>query len=243
MARARKRHVQQEVEFPKRGGKRPGAGRPKRGLRASERHKKRPSLRPHQAVHVIIRVDPAVGGLRRRRAYQAFGKALQTSLKRTDFRVVQLSLQRQHVHLVVEASHERALARGMQGLQIAAARYLNAAISIERRERRTGRVFVDRYHARILKTPTEVRNVLSYVMNNWRHHQEDQGFDSTFWEVDYFSTGPGFLGWKEGVVPLPAGYEPLPTAVPETWLLTDGWRRGGGEISMRAVPGKSCYEG
>jgi REP element-mobilizing transposase RayT len=231
------------MRFPKRGGKRDGAGRPKRGPRASERHKKRPPLRAHQPVHVIVRVDPVVGGLRRRRAYQAFRRALQTSLKRTDFRVVQLSLQRQHVHLVVEASNERALARGMQGLQVAAARYLNAAISIERRERRTGRVFVDRYHARILKTPTEVRNVLNYVMNNWRHHQEDQGIDSMFWDVDYFSSGPSFGGWKEGAASVPIGYEPLPTSVPESWLLLGGWMRGGGEISMRAVPGKSCYEG
>ena len=80
-------------------------------------------------------------------------------------------------------------------------------------------------------------------MNNWRHHAEDQGFESLFWDVDYFSTGPSFRGWKEGVASMPDGYEPLPTGGPESWLLGVGWRRGGGPISMCAVPGKSCYEG
>jgi hypothetical protein len=90
---------------------------------------------------------------------------------------------------------------------------------------------------------TTRRNVMNYVMNNWRHHREDQGFESMFWEVDYFSSGPSFDGWKEGRSSLPVGYEPLPTSVPQSWLLAVGWLRGGGAISMRAVPAKSCYEG
>src|SRR5262249_54179038 len=136
-----------------------------------------------------------------------------------------------------------ALARGMQGLQIAAARYLNAAISIERGWRRTGRAFVDRYHARILRTPNEVRNVINYVNNNWRHHHEDQGIETMFWKLNYFSRAPSFAGWSESRRPVPGGYERLKTSVPESWLLRDGWLRGGGPISMRSVPGKQCYEG
>jgi REP element-mobilizing transposase RayT len=240
--RPRKRHVQQEIVFPKRGGKRPGAGRPKKGFRASEKHETRPALRRTEPVHVIARVDRDVGGLRRRRAYHAFRRALETAFARTDFRVIQISLQRDHVHLVVEADDQRALAKGMQGLQIAAARYLNAAISIERGKLRTGRVFVDRYHARILRTPREVRNVLSYVMNNWRHHHEDRGIDTMFWDVDYFSSGPSFTGWSERPPDLPVGYERLQTSTPESWLLNVGWKRAG-SISMRSVPGKACYEG
>jgi REP element-mobilizing transposase RayT len=228
--------------FKTRGGKRKRAGRPKKGFRASEKHKKRPSLRANEPVHVIIRVDREVGSLRRRRAYQALRRALATAFQRTDFRVGEISLQKEHIHLVVEATDERALAKGMQGLQIAAARYLNAAISIERGWQRQGRVFVDRYHARILHTPSEVRNVLNYVLNNWRHHGEDQDIDTMFWAVDYFSTGPSFAGWNEPAPPLPSQYERLPRSVPESWLLREGWRRGG-VISMHAVPGKACYEG
>jgi len=237
-----KRHVQQALPFKQRGGKRKGAGRPKNGFRASERHTKRPALSPRSPTHVILRVEKEVGSLRRRDAYHAFRRALKTAYQRKYFRVVHVSLQREHIHLVIEAANERALARGMQGLQIAAARYLNAAISRERRRRRTGRVFVDRYHVRILRTPRETRNVINYVLNNWRHHSEDRGLDTMFWEVDWFSSGPTFAGWREARPELPAGYQPLATSSPETWLLAVGWKQGGA-ISMHAIPARDCYEG
>jgi REP element-mobilizing transposase RayT len=229
--------------FPQRGGSRKGAGRPCKPGRASEKHQKRKRLAHRFPVHVNIRVERAVGQLRRRRAYQAFRRALQTSLARTDFRVVHISLQREHVHLIVEADHEMALARGMQGLQIAAARYLNAAVSAERGVKRIGRVFVDRYHARILETPTDVRNVIGYVLNNWRHHCEDKGFASMFWEIDPFSTARSFAGWKNLNDPdTPQdeldGLGPLPVANPRTWLLEIGWKqKGGGLLRVDHVPG------
>jgi hypothetical protein len=51
-----------------------------------------------------------------------------------------------------------ALARGMQGLEISAARRLNAAVSLERHAKRNGRVFADRYQARVLQTPRATRS-------------------------------------------------------------------------------------
>src|SRR5262245_20085212 len=168
--RGRKRHVQQDLPFRKRGGKRKGAGRPKKSFRASERHKKRAALSSRSAAHVTLRLEKDIGSLRTRDAYHAFRRALHTARRRTDFRVVEISLQNGHAHLIAEAADEMRLARGMQGLQIAAARYLNGAISRARRRRRAGRVFADRYHARILRTQSEVRRAINYVVNNWRHH-------------------------------------------------------------------------
>jgi hypothetical protein len=37
---------------------------------------------------------------------------------------------------------------------------------------RSGKVFHERYHARHLRSPRQVRNVLVYVLNNWRKHDE-----------------------------------------------------------------------
>jgi len=240
--RAHKRHIQQPLPFPKRGGKRPGAGRPKKGVRASERHKKRPALAARYPVHGILRVERELGSLRQVHAYHAIREALEVVKPRDDFRVVQISIQRTHVHLVIEATNEVALARGMQSLQISAARKLNAAVSKHRGRRRSGRVFVDRYHARILKTPRDVRHVLNYVLNNWRHHGEDKGFESLNWEVDWFSSGPRFTGWKESLEPSPK-HRHLGTCAAETWLLRIGWTRAGPPISIYAVPGRDCYEG
>jgi len=60
-----------------------------------------------------------------------------------------------------------------------------------------------------------------------------------FWDVDYFSSGATFTGWKERdgtAYPLPEGYEPLPVCSPRTWLASVGWRKRG-SISMFARPG------
>jgi len=57
---------------------------------------------------------------------------------------------------------------------ISAARQINEAISARRGDRGTGEVIGDRYHARPLTSPRAVRNTLAYVLNNYRHHGEDQ---------------------------------------------------------------------
>jgi REP element-mobilizing transposase RayT len=44
-----------------------------------------------------------------------------TAALRERFRIIHVSLQRDHVHMLVEAEDKAALARGMQGFQISAA--------------------------------------------------------------------------------------------------------------------------
>ena len=242
MARPRKKHVQQEL--PAWGGRRKGAGRPPRGGRSSERHKVRADHQARHPVHVTLRVEDAIGSLRRRQAYHAVRKALYTTLARKDFRIVHISLERDHVHLLVEAEHKTALSSGMQGFEISAARHLNAAASKERGSRRKGRVFADRYHARVITSPRQTRNALAYVLNNWRRHRQDGGMESMFWDVDYFSSGVSFGGWREladspFLPAVPEGYERLSVSRPRTWLLEHGWRRAG-TISMHAVPGPTA---
>lgn len=136
------------------GGARPGAGRPARGSRPSEPHKVRPELSARHPVQITARVVPAVGRLRRRSAYRAIRRAIQTSLVRDDFRIVELDVRATRLELLVEADDKAALARGMQGFQIAAARYLNRAAD------RRGPVFPDRYRARILATRRTVRRAI-----------------------------------------------------------------------------------
>jgi len=116
----------------KRGGKRRGAGRPPKGTRAGERHKRRPFHKVCNPVHIVLRVVKAIGSLRRRRTYQAIRLATRTVARREGFRIVHISIQRTHVHLLVEATRKTALASGMQGFQISAAKHLNAAISVGR---------------------------------------------------------------------------------------------------------------
>jgi hypothetical protein len=137
------------------GGARTGAGRPARGPIASEPHKTRPALAPRHPVHVHARILPAAGSLRRRSAYAALRRAVTLSLARADFRIVRLALHPTRVELLVEADDKHALARGMQGFCVAAARALNRAA------RRRGTVFPDRYRPSILRTRSAVRAAIA----------------------------------------------------------------------------------
>src|SRR5436190_681916 len=174
-SRKRRPEPEQLVLFKTRGGKRRGAGRPPKGKRAGSPHKERPFLHERYPVHVVLRVISAVGNLRRRRVYQAIREATLTTARRENFPIVHLSIQRNHLHLLVEADHKQALASGMQGFQISAAKHLNAAISKGKPgPRRRGTVFPDRYHAEIITSPRQARHALNYVLNNWHKHKEDR---------------------------------------------------------------------
>ena len=195
-------------------------------------------MRPSEPVHVVIRVAEDVASLRRRDAFRALREATITAAKRDNFHIVHISIQGNHVHLIVEALDRMALARGMQGFEISAARHLNREVSRRRRERRSGAVFPDRYYMRILKSPKSVRHAMAYVLNNWRHHGYDRNHP---WRIDPFSSGITFAGWKElegqPTMPKPPpGYDTLITWLPKTWLLRTGWERHG-PISAHEVPG------
>ena len=157
-------------------------------------------------LHVTLRVAPHVYNLRSRRSFRVIAAALRVAGDRFDVRVTQFSVQGNHIHLLVEAPDRRALGRGIQGLSIRIARGLNRMMG------RTGRVFDDRYHARVLCTPTEVRRAMHYVLENARKHGAQRGETYALDYVDpYSSAGVPDLG--------------LPTA--QTWLLRAGWKRAG----------------
>src|SRR5437868_14505879 len=95
MKSRRAQPVQQELF--RRGGKRRGAGRKPKGKRAGESHEARPKFKPYHALHVVMRVAPEVGSLRKRKMYKAMRDATITVALRERFRIVHISLQRTHV--------------------------------------------------------------------------------------------------------------------------------------------------
>ncbi len=116
-------------------------GRPPKGARAGAPHKPRPELTKHQPVHVVLRVVKAIGSLRKRHMYKALREAtIAVALRELAykdmglFRIVHISIQRDHIHLLVEADHKLALSRGMQSFQISAAKHLNRAVSLRSME-------------------------------------------------------------------------------------------------------------
>jgi hypothetical protein len=107
----------------------------------------------------------------------------------------------------------------MQGLLVRIARALNRLWA------RKGSVFSDRYHARQLRTPHEVRRALVYVLNNARRH----GLPIP--GIDLFSSGRWFDGWSRKSVFASRG----PAATAQSWLLRVGWRLHG-LIRLDEVP-------
>ncbi len=121
----------------------------------SEPHKRRPLLSPRHPVHVTSRLLRASRrALPRGDTYRALRRALAVSFARDDFRIVHIALLRSKLELIVEADNKLALARGMQGFQVSAAKTLN------RMAHRRGTVFPDRYRMRVLTTRAEVRDAM-----------------------------------------------------------------------------------
>src|SRR2546426_1723125 len=165
-----------EMKLPIRGGKRKGAGRkPMNGLKAGVSHAPRPQFKAQHPVHVTMRVRPGVGFLRGFSRRSAIEDALREVKLRFGMRVVHYSIQGNHLHLIVEVDDPSILPHAIQGFAVRLARALNEIAS------RNGKVFLDRYHAHVLKTRREVSNAVRYVLENFRHHlREDvapQGTD------------------------------------------------------------------
>jgi putative transposase len=152
------------------GGKRARAGRRPREAKAGVEHVARPELKHRFPVHVTWRVRSGVWNLRARRCLTVLQRAFLAASK-PGFQVVHYSVMGNHIHLLVEAQDRRALSLGMQGLGVRVARALNRVMD------RPGHVLKDRYHAHILKTPTEVKRARLYLLHNARHHFAHVGPD------------------------------------------------------------------
>lgn len=172
---------------------------------------------------MTTRICPGLPSLRESRAHSLLLATLKAGCDRFGYRLVEFSLQRDHFHLIVEVSDRLALTRGAKGLGVRVARALNRLWG------RTGRVIDDRYHARELGSPREVRNGLVYVLHNARKHgQWGRG-------IDPFSTGPWFDGYAKPMATIDAGTGARQPAKRVRFVGAEGLSRGSGGNSM-ALP-------
>ena len=172
---AKPKHSQLHLAIPRRpkpkvgwGGTRVGAGRPRKDgtRRKGMSHLTRPELKPRFPVHVTWRMNRRVWNLRTGRFIKALESVMYAGAKE-NFQVVHYAFEKDHIHLIVEASDRVALSKGMQGLGIRLAHAINALMG------RSGNVMPDRYHARILRNPTMARNARQYLLiNAYKHYLE-----------------------------------------------------------------------
>lgn len=212
------------------GGRRPGAGRPRKHprQRAFIEHVARPPHKKRHPVHITVRARKGLPSFRHQLVHRMVQAILEAQPERRyggDFQVVHYSVQSNHLHLIVEATDKRKVRSGVSGLVIAFAKRLNKLLA-----RLTGKVWADRYHRRDLTTPSEVRNALVYLLQNFRKH----GTSTRGPVVDHFSSARLFAGWTLPVdaLPTPARFPPRR---PRTWLLGTGWTLHG-PLSPREAP-------
>jgi len=193
-------------------------------------HVRRDPLPKGCPAHVTLRVRRGIPSLRRRAMLREFRGSLRAGCERGEFRVVHYSMQRNHVHLIVEAAGKQALGRGMKSVAIRLARAVNRVLS------RTGPVLLGRYHVRALRTPREVRNALAYVLLNARKHWKERTGSAPPVQLDEASSGRWFEGWKRRPREQTQPAQIRDVSLARSWLLRAGWRRHG-LVDPDEVPG------
>jgi hypothetical protein len=193
------------------GGRREGAGRPRLARRRGVAHRARVEHKRQFPVHLTLRARRELPSLRSAKVFPGVRGAIAAASSER-FRVIHFSVQGDHLHLMVEASDTWALSSGAAGLSIRIARAVNRQLG------RQGSVWSDRYHARALTSPREVRHGLVYVLMNVKKHRP--GFAG----LDPCSSAPWFDGFRDRP---PNTVDPPPTRSARTWLATKGWRRAG----------------
>ena len=219
----------------KRGGWRPGAGR-KPGPNPKVLHRSRDDFPEKHPCLVTVKAREGVSSLRTVSVVREVEATFRRGAERYGFRLVAYSIQDDHLHAIVEAKGPAVLGRGMKALAGRFARAVNRAL------RRRGPVLRERYHLRVLRSPTQVRNALRYVLLNARRHQAKRLGRRVLpppVRIDPASSGRWFPGWRrESVGALEAARATDAPAVraPRTWLLAYGWRRLG-LLDPADVPG------
>ena len=203
------------------GGWRPGAGRARKQGAVS--HRSRPAFPDRFPQHVTLRLGVDAPPIAREWLMKRVIRPCIGASAKAFFRVVEFNVLSNHVHLICEADDAMSLARGVQGLAIRLARRLNSALI------RKGKLFGPRYHAVALRTPTQVRNTLRYVLLNRKHHAVAKKFFAGW--IDPYSSGAWFRGWSAPIRMNVATSDLVglesPAHAPHTWLLRIGWRRAG----------------
>ena len=171
------------------------------------RHYTRPRHSKWVPLHITIRAARGLPSFRQQMLYPAFEQSVRLT-QRPDFRIVEFSIQSNHIHMIVEAESNDALSRGMKSFAVRTNRRFNAALG-----RGRGKVWADRYHREDLRTPRQVRNALVYCLANYKKHMSDVATNAK--RIDPCSSARWFTGWNaarnadDGPRPTPPAKLPL----------------------------------
>jgi hypothetical protein len=169
-------------------------------------------------------------------------------VKRRGVHVVHYSVQRDHLHLIVEGQDRHDLSAQMRKL------FSRIALAVNAVAQRRGSLFRDRHHREELDGPTKTRNARIYVLFNDRKHYAQNGgaiTEAFLSDLDDHSSAAWLdaKDWDPRARPPPELLARLrardadidrhgpPVSGADTWFAQSGWRtRGGGAISLHELP-------
>jgi REP element-mobilizing transposase RayT len=165
-----------------------GAGRPKvlTKLELASRiyHRSRPELLKAKPVHVTIKANKnIVPNLRSKVLY----KEIRQSMKRArilGIRIIHFTVQRDHVHMMMEADNKQQLGESMRVLSISLSKRLSHVL------KRKVKALKSRYHLHILKSLQEIKNAKNYIVNNSIKHGTSDADDFYSSEIKFSTFRP-----------------------------------------------------
>lgn len=209
------------------GGARRGAGRKRKSVLPQVPHRVRLPHRARHPQHITVRCR--CRSLRTQFVFPSVVAVFRAVNRRapSTFRVVEFSVQANHIHLIVEAEDSLALSSGMRSLTIRLARNVNSLLM------QRGPFIADRWYGHELVSARAVRHALVYVLANHKKH-----LPATSEPIDHYSSAPYFTYFAERPIVSRFGSStgPPPTASARTWLLAIGWRQHYPLISMFEHP-------
>ena len=218
---------QLEMEFRQHGGKRKGAGRKKHRQNCIN-HVKRSELSGREPIGITLKLISGLPSIRTPMIMVALARAMRLA-RRFGMSVIHFDVQSNHIHLIVEAASKATLTRGMRSLTTSLARAVHRFIGFGF----CGQVLKGRYHAHVLKTPTEVKRALRYVIFNLAKHKSCSAFVDPYSSVFTFEGVGGIVTAAEyermrgDLKRRPSWYGPIADALANasTFLLAIGWRK------------------
>ncbi len=168
------------------------------GKRSRVPHETRPEV--DGPIHVVWRIKRGLPDLRTPRGLRRLEGAFRRGKERDGFALLHYSIQRDHLHLMVEVKNRRKLSKGLQALGIRLAKSLN---SLWRRRR--GSVFAERYFAAGLQGWRQIWRTVRYILNNGRKH----GAWTVKSQPDPYSSGRWYLPWRQHDICRPLRRSPV----------------------------------
>lgn len=163
-----------------RGGGRRGSGR-KRIHSRGVSHRIREKVSIHTPMHINFKYK---AWIRNKQCLKLLKRAIMNA-RSHGLRVVQFSLQSNHVHLIVESENNEVLTKGMRSLTVTMAKGI-----------KKGRVQLERYHLHVLRSVRETKNAVRYVIFNQQKHEK--GICSKVDEYSSLLANTRALEWIKG---------------------------------------------